>query len=84
MAGHQSANTNWRVRSPFTTEAADSTEHAMLAVLMDLRTELQTLNARLIEVRDRLAFAQCPDFRALPRVLQQIRRNTTKRRRVRR
>ena len=47
-------------------------ERVNLAVLLDIRDELQALNALL----------QCPKFMGIPRDLQQIRRNTTKRKRV--
>lgn len=46
-----------------------SYEAAHLAVLMDLRDELQTLNGLL----------RCPNFIAIPRKLDRIARNTTKR-----
>lgn len=42
---------------------------AHLAVLMDLRDELQTLNRLL----------GCPNFTCIPRVLDEIAKNTTKR-----
>ena len=51
--------------------ACDS--QASLAILMDIRDELQTLNRVF----------QCKNFLAIPRVLAQIRRNTTKKRRAR-
>jgi hypothetical protein len=41
---------------------------AQLAVLMDLRDEIKRLNSLLY----------CPNFIAIPRILREIRRNTTK------
>ena len=48
-----------------------SLDHAKLAVLMDLRDELKRLNGLL----------HCSNFIDIPRVLSQIRKNTTKSRR---
>lgn len=50
-----------------------SQEEARLAVLMDIRDELQALN-RIIA---------CPNFLQIPRILREIRRNTTKKRKRR-
>lgn len=43
-------------------------EHAQIAVMMDIRDELQKLNGLL----------HCQNFLSIPRVLAEIRRNTTK------
>lgn len=48
-----------------------STDHAQLAVLMDIRDELKKLNGVL----------HCPNFLSVPAKLDHIRRNTAKRRR---
>lgn len=45
-------------------------ERVSIAVLMDIRRELRTLNQLL----------HCPHFQAIPRKLEQIARNTTKKR----
>lgn len=50
-----------------------SIDHAILAVLMDLRDELQELNALL----------HCGNFQGFPAALQQIAINTQKRKSVR-
>ena len=61
------ANTNWHL--PELTEASDhSYEIAQLALLMDLRNELRTLN-RVVT---------CSNFLAIPTTLRQISRNTAK------
>lgn len=46
-------------------------EAVTVAVLMDIRDELKLMNERLSVLR-------CPDFIAIPRILREIRRNTTK------
>lgn len=48
-------------------------EHASLAVLMDIREELQAINRRL----------NCSETLEIPRLLREIRRNTTKPRKKR-
>jgi hypothetical protein len=48
-------------------------EQAQLAVLMDIRVELQTLNRVLA----------CPNFQAIPQTLKRISRNTAKPRKPR-
>jgi hypothetical protein len=45
-------------------------ERVNLAVLLDIRDELQRLNAAIY----------CPNFTAIPAMLRAIRRNTTKKR----
>ena len=65
----QSRNIDWEV-----TEANGTTptwERAGIAVLMDIRRELQRLNGLL----------SCPHFTAIPRTLRTISRNTAKPRR---
>jgi hypothetical protein len=51
-----------------------SAEHLPVAVLMDIRDELQVLNRLLA----------CPNFIDIPNILRAIRRNTTKPRRKKR
>lgn len=46
-------------------------DHVQVAVLMDLRDELQKLNRLLA----------CPNFVAIPQILRDIKKNTTKRKR---
>ena len=57
---------DWKVwRSAYNTV---SKEHVALAVLLDLRDELRSLNALL----------HCSNFIEMPRILRQIRSNTVK------
>lgn len=49
-------------------------EQVQVALLMDIRDELQTLNIVL----------RCPQFQLIPHKLDAIRRNTTKKRRPKR
>lgn len=60
-------NTSWDC----TTNGIVTNADARLAVLMDIRDELQTLNGLLT----------CPNFIAIPHKLDAIRKNTTKKRR---
>jgi hypothetical protein len=62
-------NANWQLTTLF--DGRYSMESAQLAVLMDLRDELQTLNGIL----------SCPNFMSVPHKLDAIRRNTIRRRR---
>jgi len=62
MARHK--NANWNLAEPKVT----SWEEASVAVLMDIRDELQRLNALLY----------CGNFTAIPSTLRAIRRNTAK------
>ena len=66
-------NVNWNVWERAGGEVG-STEGAILAVLMDIRDELQYLNVTMEPLR-------CPNFTNIPAILQLIRRNTTKKRR---
>ena len=50
-----------------------ATDQAQLAVLMDIRDELQSLNRRM----------DCAETLSIPRVLEKIRKNTTPKRRKR-
>ncbi len=72
MAGsHNEANLNWRIqRTPQNTVAKCD---AQLAVLMDIRHELQRLNDLL----------HCPNFLSIPHKLDAIRCNTAKPRKPR-
>ena len=72
MADERKKNANWRL----STNENGTTPHgdAELAVLMDIRDELQDLNRLLA----------CPNFRAIPSLLRLIRTNTAKPRKPRR
>lgn len=66
---HDYSNVTWTIkRNP---DGTISQSDAHLAVMMDIRTELQKLNRVLY----------CPNFTAIPGILRTIRRNTTKPRR---
>lgn len=68
MADTRYKNALWVIRT-----SSDGTlchSSAQIAVLMDIRDELQTLNSTL----------SCPNFLAIPAKLDAIRRNTSKRR----
>ena len=62
-------NTRWNVVP--NSSGIFTYDQAQLAVLMDIRDELQALNHLL----------SCPNFVGIPRTLNQIQRNTVKRRR---
>ena len=66
MARH--LNANWKLP-----EKIENWEQVRVAVLMDIRDELQALNDLL----------QCPAFKAIPRTLEKIERNTKKPKRKR-
>lgn len=71
MARHK--NACWTLHDPVQTW-----DECILAVLMDIRDELKLVRG------DTAASAnvmRCTNFLAIPRVLQEIRRNTAKRRR---
>lgn len=70
---HQHANSNWVVASKDNPGSARTTEHAVLATLMDIREELRGITARL----------DCHETLSIPRLLREIKRNTTKRKRKR-
>jgi len=64
-------NANWTVNEAVgNPNSAENVHEATLAVLMDLRDEMQALNR---------VFA-CQNFLRVPRTLDQIRKNTTKKR----
>lgn len=71
MADRRCKDFNWQVRNENGVAYAGSYEHAHLAVLMDLRDELKTLNR---------VFA-CQNFLDVPALLRAIKKNTTKKRR---
>ncbi len=56
---------NWSLSDPPKTD-----NHVIIALLMDLRDELKKLNALL----------HCSNFVSIPKKLEAIRRNTTKKR----
>lgn len=59
-------NVDWRVAN--IEGNTRSWDEVQIAVAMDIRDELQRLNRLL----------HCPNFIAMPRILREIRRNTTK------
>ena len=63
MAIHNRANCTWTIP-----DGVIGRDQAQLAVLMDIRFELQSLNALL----------HCHNFTGIPQVLRSIKRNTTK------
>jgi len=76
MARHK--NANWKLDDA----ATISNEHAILAVLMDIRDELKQSNALAIETNARLgrlcAVLECGNFLDVPRKLERIARNAAK------
>ena len=69
MADRRGKNQNWQ---PLDEDGkAPTWERAGIAVLMDIRDELQRLNAAIY----------CPNFIGIPRTLRAIQKNTAKRRR---
>jgi hypothetical protein len=69
MTDTRHKNVRWTVHT--NAEGRTSYEGAQLAVLMDIRDELQTLNRLL----------GCANAVAIPEILRGIRRNTAKRKR---
>jgi hypothetical protein len=68
MARHK--NLDWKL-ADLNSNGGLSEIHIQIALLMDLRDELQRLNSLL----------HCPNFIAIPRKLDRIMRNTTRKRR---
>jgi hypothetical protein len=66
MSDRRAKNANWTVRGEF--DESTSFPGAQLAVLMDIRDELQELNRRMA----------CSDLLALPKLLRAIKDNTEK------
>lgn len=69
MADTRKANINWNLQT--NGNGTTPVDAAQLAVLMDLRDELQKLNRLL----------HCRNFIEIPLILRAIRRNTIKRKR---
>lgn len=67
MSDTRQKDSNWSIGDG----PSYSYDAAHLAVLMDLRDELKRLNRLL----------HCPNFIEIPRILREIRRNTTRRKR---
>jgi len=67
-ADQRKANVQWRVTDEAGNPHNGIRDGVMLAVMMDLRDELQRLNCLL----------SCPNFTAIPTTLRSIRRNTAK------
>jgi hypothetical protein len=74
MKDSRRKNVQWRIFNTETGECWSPGQYGYtaLAVLMDIRDELQTLNRLL----------HCPNFTQIPTVLRSIRRNTAKPRKV--
>lgn len=72
---HRYENGNWNI-----SEKPDTWEEVAVCVLMDIRRELIQQNAKLQRLVNVL---ECQNCLAIPRKLDRIIRNTTKRRRVR-
>jgi len=68
MADTRRKNVNWRIDEDY--QGRPPTDHAQLAVLMDLRDELQRLNTLL----------SCSNCIDIPNILRRIDVNTEKRR----
>jgi hypothetical protein len=66
MSGTRLANLNWVPGDE--AGQAPTWERVNTAILLDIRDELRKMNQTL----------RCPDFQSIPRVLKEIRRNTTK------
>lgn len=66
MPDTRKKNVYWMIRT--NADGTTPTDQATLALLMDIRDELQALNRIL----------NCRNFLDIPRKLDQIRRNTTK------
>lgn len=64
---HGGANWNWSTLTDDKTHAR-STDHAQLAVLMDIREELRAISSRL----------DCHETLSIPRILRRISANTHK------
>lgn len=65
---HDLADQDWSVAAPGSNGDAVSVNHAILAVLMDIRFTLRFMRARL----------DCYETLTIPRLLRDIKRNTTK------
>lgn len=79
MASTRHKNMNWTL--PTNTQGDRLTwDHAKIAVLMDIRDELQYIKEILCPVRDRL---NCSETMRIPALLRAIKKNTTKKRRAR-
>ncbi len=66
---HDQQNGNWTIK--LNADGTAPWDGAQLAVLMDIREELKALNLKMNVLR-------CPDFLAIPRKLDQIKRNTSR------
>jgi hypothetical protein len=66
-------NVNWTLPTDPQNGRIQTWQAVEIAVMMDIRDELQTLNGLL----------RCPNFVEIPRTLRAIKRNTSKRKRAR-
>jgi len=77
MAGHKNANINWRTENE---DGSTTWDHAKVAILMDIRTELKNNNDLLQHISRKLNALECPKFVKIPRVLNRIANSTAKKR----
>lgn len=70
---------NWNVMDSSGTVILDRPNGVLLAVLLDIREELQAMNVQLIPLRN----LGCANFLRIPRKLDRISRNTAKPRKPR-
>ena len=64
---HKKADLQWDATNE--TDIVPTWERVLVVLLQDVREELK-------EIKYRLAFGTCPDFRGMPDTLRSIRRNT--------
>lgn len=80
MARHK--NLNWDIPARYDGLSGLDVDHAMLAVLMDIRDELQRANSQRDDAKNHLSAMQrrldCSDTLAIPRILKRISFNTAK------
>lgn len=72
MVDRRSKNAQWHVVDAFGRAYSGSYNHAILAVLMDLRDELQAMRQRL----------DCWETREIPRHLREIAKNTRRKKKA--
>lgn len=86
MARHK--NSQWNLPDQYNGLFGLSIDHAQLAVLMDIRDELQAINITMGRVRDTTQTTanrlDCWETKEIPRILKKIRANTAKPRKKKR
>lgn len=65
-------NVNWDLKESLQVDGAS------LAVLMDIRDLLKSIDARLLDVKMSVSLLHCHETLAIPRILRGIQRNTAK------